>query len=271
MRKPVYIGLIVLIITVVARMMTWQVLRMREPVYQGKTLTTWLEEYRAADNPFPITEEKTATMGRAGNAIRHIGTNAVPFLVEKARAKDSPLKRLITIVVRNQSLIRIHFRTDKEKRQMAVFGFYALGPLGKDAVPALIDLVKDVDPNVRLSAADCLGNIGPDAKAAVPLLLPYVNSTSRIVAWDTTVNLGRIHMEPALVVPAIVTNLTATNISMRYRGTTIAALGKFGEHAKAAVPFIVPFLNDADEDNRSEATNALKAIDSEAAAKLGVK
>jgi hypothetical protein len=269
MRKRVQIALAVLLV-VIAGIIGWQVLRGREPVYEGKGLTVWLEEYLAADNPFPVTEEKTATMGRAGIAIRHMGTNAVPFLMEMARAKDSVPKRLIEIIARHQSLIRWQLRTDHEKRQMAVFGFYALGSIGNEAIPALVTLLHDQDSDVRLSAADCLGNIGPEAKIAVPLLLPFVNDTNRIVAWDTTVNLGRIHMEPALVVPVLIERLSSSN-AMRYRGTTIYALSKFGEHAKSAIPFIVPYLSDGNDDTRSEATNAIKAIDPEAAAKAGVK
>jgi HEAT repeat protein len=143
--------------------------------------------------------------------------------------------------------------------------------MGKSAVPGLVELLNSQDSDVRLSAADCVGNIGPDASTAVPLLLPYLNSTNRIVAWDTTVNLGRIHMRPELVVPALVQHLIATNISMHWRGTTIDALARFGEKAKEAVPELIPFLSDADEDNRSIATNALRAIDADAAAKARIR
>ena len=249
----------------------WQCLRSGEPSYQGRTLTAWLVDYLGADDPFPITEEKKATMQRAGDAIRDMGTNAVPHLIKMVNAKDSTLTRIITIIAQHQSMVRVNLRTEKEKRQMAVFGFYALGAKGKSAVPALVELLNSQDQDVRLSAADCLGNIGPDAKAAVPLLLPYLNSTNRIVAWDTTLNLGRIHMEPELVVPVLVQQLVATNISMRYRGTTIGALAEFGERAKEAVPHLIPFLTDADEDKRASATNALKTIDAVAAAKAGVR
>ncbi|HWQ91319.1 MAG TPA: HEAT repeat domain-containing protein [Clostridia bacterium] len=249
----------------------WQCLRSGEPSYQGRTLTAWLLDYVAADKPFPITEEEKATMHRAGDAIRDMGTNAVPHLIKLVSAKDSSFKHIITIIAQHQSIVRVNLRTEKEKRQMAVFGFYALGPMGKSAVPALVELLNSQDHDVRLSAADCLGNIGPDAKAAVPLLLPYLNSTNRIVAWDTTVNLGRIHMEPELVVPALVQHLVATNISMHYRGTTIDALARFGEQGKEAVPHLIPFLTDTDEGNRFSATNALKTIDADAAAKAGVR
>jgi hypothetical protein len=47
------------------------------------------------------------------------------------------------------------------------------------------------------------------------------------------------------------------------------------EYLLADTPFpvtcLIPFLNDSDEDTRSTATNALKAIDPEAAATAGVK
>ena len=88
MRKRVQIALAVLLLAI-GGMIAWQVLRLREPVYQGKTLNAWLQEYVAADNQFPVTEEKTATLRRAGDGIRRIGTNALPFLVQMVRAKDS--------------------------------------------------------------------------------------------------------------------------------------------------------------------------------------
>jgi HEAT repeat protein len=78
-------------------------------------------------------------------------------------------------------------------------------------------------------------------------------------------------MEPEITVPALVQHLVATNFSMHYRGTTINALARFGEQAKAAVPYIVPFLTDADEDIRSEATNALNAIDVTIAGRMSIK
>ena len=41
----------------------------------------------------------------------------------------------------------------------------------KDAVPHLVDLLKDLDAGVRRAAADALGQIGAEAKAAVPDLV----------------------------------------------------------------------------------------------------
>ena len=44
MRKQVYIALAVLLV-ILAGVIAWQVLRLREPVYQGKPLSVWLKSF----------------------------------------------------------------------------------------------------------------------------------------------------------------------------------------------------------------------------------
>jgi HEAT repeat protein len=249
--------------------LAWESLRPRGPVYGGKTLTAWLDEYIDEYSPsFGNHSNAQERQSLARTAIRQIGTNGLPILLKMARAKDSPLKTKLINLASKQSLVSIQFRTDEDYHRMACFGFYVLGSIGQDAVPALIDLLKENDPQTRPTAADCLGNIGPAAKAAVPVLIQYINDSNRIVRWDTTINLGRIHMEPALVVPILMTNLTVSNAIL---STTIFALGQFGEQAKPAVPALLQFLNDDNQYVRSEATNSLQKIDPKAAAKAGIK
>ena len=54
----------------------------REPVYEGKSLHLWLEDL-----------EKKREYDRAEQAIRHIGTDALPFLVQMTGAKDSDFEK----------------------------------------------------------------------------------------------------------------------------------------------------------------------------------
>jgi len=51
------------------------------------------------------------------------------------------------------------------------FGGEELQLVNPEAVPVLLDLLKDSNPFVRSIAALCLGKIGPEARPAVPILL----------------------------------------------------------------------------------------------------
>jgi hypothetical protein len=96
---------------------------------------------------------------------------------------------------------------------------------------------------VRNNAVVALGHFGADAKIAVP----------------------------TLVVPVLTNAVHDPSLSVRF--SAIQSLGMFGQDAKLAVPALVEFLNTSHDDTsvRELATNALKAIDPEAAAKAGVK
>jgi HEAT repeat protein len=184
------------------------------------------------------------------------------------RVRDSPLKSAWIRLARAQPLIATHLHTADEYHDMACFGFYALGPKGKEAVPDLMALLDETSQEIRVVATTCLGNVGPEATAAVPRLIGFMNHPDRLVRWNTTVTLSRIHMRPELVVPVLATNLSPTNVILP---TTINALAAFGSAATSTVPVLLTFLNQENDYVREAATNALKAIDPEAAAKAGIK
>jgi len=66
----------------------------REPRYQGRSLTYWLNDYartQFANDPEPWTpawtDEDRAVRARAESAVRQIGTNALPFLLKMVTSK----------------------------------------------------------------------------------------------------------------------------------------------------------------------------------------
>src|SRR5579863_6231082 len=61
---------------------SWLVLRQREPVYQGKSLSVWLAQY--STNRWPLDKQ-------AGAAIRHMGTNATPILLKRLGTRENPV------------------------------------------------------------------------------------------------------------------------------------------------------------------------------------
>lgn len=60
------------------------------------------------------------------------------------------------------------------------------------ATPALVEALKDVSEDVRLSAVQALGRIGPGATAAIPALLEALNDTRPDIRSEITSALEKI-------------------------------------------------------------------------------
>jgi len=102
----------------------------------------------------------------------------------------------------------------------------------KDAVPALISALTDngqpEDYPVRKFAASALGDIGPAAKEAIPALVTVLkNGKERIVRVYAAESLGKIG--PAAL-PALITSLKDKDNFVRVNAAV--ALGKIGPAAK---------------------------------------
>ena len=80
---------------------------------------------------------------------------------------------------------------------------------------------------------------------------------------------ARIHSMPEAAVPILIECLSDSNSTVRVN----AAMGlrDFGSDARRAVPALIKSLKDPDERTKSYAESALKAIDPEAYAKLGLQ
>ena len=364
--------LIVVLWALVLAGIIWALLQPPGPAYRGRPLTYWLEHYLP-----PPTNSSGGILRpnpAAVEAIRQIGTNAIPTLLRMAEAHDSPLKLKLVALARKQHLIRIRFISAGEQNRQATLGFRGLGAAASNAVPALIKIfdaksspwsqeeaanalagigpaarravpslcsalaaansnvriacvlalgrihaepgqavpvliksLNDPHPGVRQLAAEALcqfgadsqpavpalieiydqntaesshaatalGLIGPAARAAVPSLLRGLADTNLDVEFrqQCIMALGRIHAEPELVVPALMKSLSETinDTDVRIRAFSAIALGQFGPDAKPAVPLLTSLLQDPNRNVRSDATNALRLIDSAAAAGSGIK
>jgi hypothetical protein len=261
MRKWVYIALAVLLV-ILAGVIAWQGLRLREPVYQGKRLSVWLAQQ--GTNHFMATRD--SEMDKQGQtAIRQIGTNALPMLIKRLRARDTRLKQVMMTWAQRQKLVHFKFKTANRRHLEAEAGYEALGPLASAQVPSLIDVFSnDPSPEVRYITANVLGYIGPDARAAGPALLAATKDTDPMVRNNSLCALSRVLHDPQLTIPVLIAALDDTESIVRENAAI--GLGRCGQQAKAGVPALVRTLaiNNA-------AADALKQIDPEAAAKAGVK
>ena len=116
-----------LVAVVVAGGISWLTLRTREPVYQGKSLTAWLEQVREPGYQTQPTKGDQA-ITEAETAITQIGTNALPYLMKMAAVKDSVLKDKLIGLSRRQSIVRIHFRRAADYHYAAAEGLSLIIP-----------------------------------------------------------------------------------------------------------------------------------------------
>ena len=162
-------------------------------------------------------------------------------------------------------------RDDHEDVRAAAAGALSqMGRRSKPAVPALIVALRDKNERVRDWAAQALWRIGPDAKAAVPQLIEaFQNKKDVYGRWRFAQALGGIRQEAKDAVPALVEGLQDTDDFVR-RSAAIA-LREIGPGAKAAMPALIAAANDKRNTERDYAASAALRIDTEFAARHGIK
>jgi HEAT repeat protein len=135
----------------------------------------------------------------------------------------------------------------------------ALGKLGEDAIPDLIEAMSDGDASVREGAAKALGIIG--ATTAVPFLIDALRDENWLVRGKAAEALGKIGDSRA--VPALIEAVHNDDdeiFSLRDYG--VVALGELKD--SAAIPILLEALYDTSINVRSGAAWALGEIGSDA-------
>lgn len=116
----------------------------------------------------------------------------------------------------------------------------------------------------RADAAEGLGEFGPAAEAAIPALLQALDGHDAFTRGPAAVSLGKIHMKPEAIIPLLIRYLDDDGL----RECATEALGEYGSLSKVAVPKLVFLFKVPDKDLRHAIYEALKNIDSDAAAQV---
>lgn len=211
-------------------------LRDHETHYSGKSLEGWRRQLESHD------------VGASNLAYQTLNAEIIPRLTDQMfhDTNDSKMRLWLIATLNGLPGARINF-TDANSR--------------------------------RPEAAQCLGIFGPPAKAAAPFLIQALKGRDSALLLPAIQSLGSIHSDPDAVIPLLIPYLT--NREEEVAGAAATALGNYGSLARVAFPKIVPLLEfkdrkvlvlrAEDRDLLAAARHALKKIDPEAAAKIGVK
>jgi len=262
----------------------------REPSYGGRTLSQWLEICRSAGvGRVPLEQSENAA-----DAVRAIGTNALPFLVQWIRYEPNPgqqkLRRKFTAIGWIRDAIALG--RDVNRSSSAKIGFMILGPTARPAVPELIRIINDTNCPLASSAAfgaivrlgedailpvaEALTNanhsqhrsgpwaasqmsyMGTNASSLVPLLAECAKDGDWSFAYGAVTALGSLRLLPEISVPVLANCLTHSNASIRQLAAN--NLRQFKSAARPALPALIAAREDPDKFVRHEAAKSISVI-----------
>ncbi|PYJ55030.1 MAG: hypothetical protein DME24_25485 [Verrucomicrobia bacterium] len=257
MSKRRRLGLIV-VLGVAITAAAFFALRPREPVYLNRLLSFWFDQFNTTNRP------------QAATAIRQIGTNGIPFLLEKAKSKDGDtLYEKLYRTIYYKVPFGIKRRLPLPKPIENTYDYRVantLQLLGPPAVPQLIDAMGNRHSKVRLAAVRVTRLIGPEANAAVPALAKLVNDSDGEVRVEAVLALRFMGPNKKLATQALIGALGDSDrgpkpgSTVYVKGNAARVLGEIGPQAQVAVPALTKLLSDTDPYAREEAAVALWRI-----------
>jgi|SRR5665213_219954 len=247
-----------------------------QPKYQGETLGYWLAHWYQQYGDRNMEAEE---------AVRSMGTNAVPYLVKwigrpcrstadydfcgralkgfevLGQTASPAIPDLVKIIGRNGNFIAC-----------------AVGYIGTNAISALTQkLLESVtatneptnlfDHNghptekfgVQRNILESLSMMGTNAQSAVPALISYLHDPrARELGDAATVLAIAGQNQPDMVIPELVNTFSSS--SGYIRAETADALATFGTNALSAIPVLLRGEQDKDANNRAHIAVAIKQI-----------
>jgi hypothetical protein len=242
----------------------WALLRPREPepIYQGRTLSQWLiaaVEYRYSDR------EKAL---QATNAVHHIGTNALPWLIrgldcEIPKWRDDLVDHLPRQTFFHPRLARPLLGPDGTRVWLSVTGFEILGEEAAPALPALTALAGNWESPGKCAgvilALTHLGNSGSTSLVSVVTNTSIPTRQRITAARFLTLPVGGPRTNLTWAIPGLARCSGETEISQPV-AETLAALAN---QSPTVVPKLIEACSSPDAATRQGATNALRFISPE--------
>jgi len=157
-------------------LLAWLTFHSSEPSYKGKSLSAWLEQARR-NNEVQNALQDVYLDTPSARAVRAMGKHALPTLIRMAHTGDTPLRKSLIDLSTQYNWFPLHPEPFENIQMKTAYGFLVLGPEAKPALPALISMLTDRAPEVRVLAAFAIGRIGPDGAPAIPALQGLITNS----------------------------------------------------------------------------------------------
>ncbi len=185
-----------------------------EPEFNGHTYSYWLDIY--CDTPAPIGESTGKTRAEAESALKAIGTNAMPILVNLLRESEISPLRLVRLRIINRFRMMTHQAPIQPSllQWKAAEGLLLLGTKAAPAVPELASALMS-RPTFPFGILRVLRNIGPSASNATPAVAAYLRNTNSTDLREGILTLSTICLDPEIAVPNLHPLLTNSYTPVR--------------------------------------------------------
>jgi hypothetical protein len=211
--------------------------RRPEPTFEGKSLGFWLHLYDSTLRQ-GVTVTDPIKHDEAAKAVRAIGSNAVPFLIE---------------------MIRFQGKGADRRNSEGVCGFLALGPVGAGGALPLAEVLASSNSSAsQWAAGRALCAIGLPASNAVPNLMQATHSTNSLARLISLFVLNNFRIDPEKVIPLLVQSFQDREFDVQLEA--ISGAGKWGAEAARTVPDLVLVTKNTNPRLRRVACGALGNI-----------
>ncbi len=268
-----------------------------KPDYTKKTISQWIDVLKNSKERESAAEARKA-LGPSGPYAK----TAIPALIDALDDDNFPLKVTNVLAEYGSPAIEPLIRAMKSPkaivRRGAMGALEFITPRPTNAIPALIEALKDRDENARYQAIESLATIGipgdkatlglvakvlkddsvevrcamlhtfwswygmggrPAPPAAIPLLIDALNDKNPEVRDEALDAIAPMGPSAKDAAPALIEALRSKEFS-KLRTKIVRVLGCIGPAAKAAVPDLLELLKEGDVDLRNWTMGALGGI-----------
>lgn len=233
-KRPMVISIVAVV--TVGVIGVWYLGSGREPAYQGKPISYWLDmaqtSFPPVSTPSP-PEQQPNPIFQAKLAVAEIGPKALPYVARRAGGKSPTLTRAYSWIHNKlPSLISKRLPAPKPSQRglglILTSGYFlaVAERAGTNAMPMLVKLSTDKNPDVRRAVILSLSRVSAlDHAATLPVFERALNDSDRVVQFDALRQLCQMSGTEPRVGPILAAYLVSagTNLPNEMRFQALAA------------------------------------------------